>query len=320
MFKWFAPLLLFAAKPEVAIGALAAAVLFAGVWLISNIAVTFETLKNPAIAAAYAAVLLLFFVLVGSAAWLRLRRLAAPARLAPPRAEPQALPLPADIVAQRAKELSGRWDAELKRSAREPAERLAVQAVEAAAKAPPPRPQARATLIVTGPAYTGKSALIAALADAASSPPPGDESELVRLVDAGASDGDERNVAALVAKAKVSDAVLFVVDQDLRAPEVAAITRLRAAGKPLYVLLNKSDQFTSADRDAILASIRAKMPRASVIAVAGAPLPVTREVEDVRGAVRLELRTPAADIAALTALLEAIVPPRGGRALRFEAA
>jgi hypothetical protein len=51
MLKWFAPLLLFAGKPEVLIrlvvGLLAGAVLFFGVWLISNIAVTFDTLKIP---------------------------------------------------------------------------------------------------------------------------------------------------------------------------------------------------------------------------------------------------------------------------------
>ena len=56
MLKWFAPLLLFAGKPEVLIrllvGVLAGVVLLFGVWLISNIAVTFDTLKNPTIAAA----------------------------------------------------------------------------------------------------------------------------------------------------------------------------------------------------------------------------------------------------------------------------
>ncbi len=329
MLRWFAPLLLFAAKPEVAIrlvlGALAAAVLFVGVWLVSNIAVTFDTLKNPYIAAAYAAVLLFFFTVVGLVAWLRLRRLTAAPQLAPPRAEPQAQPLPAEIVGQRAKELSGRWDAELKRSARERPHRVIVQpaAAPGAPAAPPPaKPLARATLTVTGPAYTGKTALISVLAGAPA--PSLETSDVVRLIDAGPSDGDERYVMALVASAKASDAVLFVVDQDLRAPEVAAIKRFVAARKPIYVVLNKSDQFTAADRDAILASIRAKMPRgfaaANVLAVAGAPMPVEREVEDARGAIRLEIRRPSTDIAALTGLLSRIVPPRAGRTLRFEAA
>ena len=88
MLKWFAPLLLLAAKPEVLIrllvAALAGAVLFFGVWLVSNIALTFDTLKNPDIAAAYGVVLLLFFMVVGMVAWLRLRRLGtSPARPLP---------------------------------------------------------------------------------------------------------------------------------------------------------------------------------------------------------------------------------------------
>jgi ABC-type transport system involved in multi-copper enzyme maturation permease subunit len=69
MFKWFAPLLLLTGKPEVLIrlvvGVLAGAVLFFGVWLLSNIALTFDTLRNPYIAAAYGAVLFCFFVVVG---------------------------------------------------------------------------------------------------------------------------------------------------------------------------------------------------------------------------------------------------------------
>ena len=47
------------------VGALACAVLFGGVWLASNIALTFDTLKNPYIAAAYGVVLLCFFMVVG---------------------------------------------------------------------------------------------------------------------------------------------------------------------------------------------------------------------------------------------------------------
>ena len=101
MLKWFAPLLLFAGKPEVLIrllvGLLAGVVLFFGVWLISNIAVTFDTLKNPTIAMAYGAFLLLFFVVVGMVAWLRLRALKSPARRALPRIEPE-VPLPTEIV------------------------------------------------------------------------------------------------------------------------------------------------------------------------------------------------------------------------------
>ena len=325
MLKWFAPLLLLAAKPEVLIrllvGVLAGVVLFFGVWLISNIAVTFDTLKNPAIAAAYGAVLFLFFVVVGMVAWLRLRALKSPTKRALPRVAPE-VPLPTEIVSKRAKELSGKWEAESRRAARKPG-RLSVSPEVARSEPLPAKPAARATLTVTGPAYAGKSALIGKLVEGSRAQSP-EATELVRLNDAGPIDGDARHVEALAASAAHSDGVLFVVDQDLRAPEVAAIARFLATGKPLYVVLNKADQFTSSDRDAIMVSIRAKMPTGfapgHVVAAAGAPLPVERDIEDARGAVRVELRRPSSDVAALVSLLSRVVAPGAGRTLRFERA
>jgi predicted GTPase len=188
--------------------------------------------------------------------------------------------------------------------------------------APPlvPKSPARAVLAVTGPGYGGKTTLIAGLVQATSSVA-ADASESVRLADAGAIDADERHLADAVAAAETSDGVLFVVDQDLRAPEVAAIKRLTATGKPLYVILNKSDQFNASDRDAILVSIRAKLPvsAANVVLVAAAPSLVEREIEDARGRVRTELRRPAADLRGLLKLLSRIFPSSPGRPLRFEA-
>jgi hypothetical protein len=325
MLKWFAPLLLFAGKPEVLIrllvGLLAGVVLFFGVWLISNIAVTFDTLKNPTIAMAYGAFLLLFFVVVGMVAWLRLSALASPAKRALPRIEPE-VPLPTEIVTKRAKELSGKWEVESRRAARKP-ERLSVSPEVAPSEPLQAISAARATLTVTGPAYAGKSALIGKLVDGSRAQSP-EASDLVRLNDAGPIDGDERHVEALAASAAHSDGVLFVVDQDLRAPEVAAIARFLAIGKPLYVVLNKADQFTSSDRDAIMVSIRAKMPAGfapgHVVAAAGAPMPIEREIEDARGAVRVELRRPSSDVAALLSLLNGAIAPGAGRTLRFEKA
>ena len=324
MFKWFAPLLLFAAKPEVLvrllIAALAAAVLFFGVWLISSIAVTFDTLKNPAIALIYGAVLLIFFSVVTAVAWLRLRRLTAPPKAALPRPAPEAAPLPNEIVSKRAKELAGKWDAE-SRTPRKPAARVSI--APAPAPVAQPAAQARATLIVTGPAYAGKTTLIRKLVEECSGPSAA-TGDVVRLKEGNSTDGDERHLDALVASVKQSDGVLFVVDQDLRAPEVAAIKRFIATGKPLYLVLNKSDQFSSGDRDAILLSIRAKMPArfpaAHVVCVAAAPMPVEREVEDARGAVRVEVRRPSSDVSALVNLLGRALAPGAAQALRFESA
>jgi hypothetical protein len=328
MFRWFAPLLLFAAKPDVLVrvltAAIAAAVLVLGVWLISNIALTVDALKNPTIAAIYGVVLFCFFFGVGTVAWLRLRRSPAEQRkLTAPVAQPE-IPLAPEIVTKRAAEISRTWERDNRRPV--PELKSPPRPEPAAAPAPAPRlPGApvRATLTVTGPAYTGRTALIGAIEKAAA---PAAASDVVRLLDAGSIDGDEQQLSALVAVAAATDGVLFVVDQDLRAPEVAAIRRLLGTGKPLYVALNKSDQFSAADRDAILVSIRAKMPAGfppgNVVAVAGLPSAVEREIEDARGAVRVELRRPSSDVAALTNLLARSYPPKSGltgRPLRFEA-
>ena len=324
MFKWFAPLLLFIGKPELllrlAIAAIAGAVLFFGVWLISNIAVTFDTLKNPYIIAIYGVVLLCFFILVGSVSWLRLRRLSSPAAKVSLPAKAPDIPLPTEIVARRADQISRQWERGREQA---PAPRKQAIAPPPAAAPEPARANlpTRATLTITGPAYAGKTALIESLAQTSASS--AEAADTIRLDDAGPIDLDERHLAAVVAKASTSDGVLFVVDQDLRAPEVVAIKRLMGTGKPLYVVLNKADQFNASDRDTILVSIRAKMPAgftpANAVSAAVAPSAVEREVQDARGAVRIELRKPSPDMRALTNLLARVFPPRAGRQLHFEA-
>lgn len=326
MFKWFAPLLLFVGKPEVLIRivilAMAGAVLFFGVYLLSNIALTLDALKSPYIIGAYGLLLFCFFVGVGTVAWLRLRRLAAPPHAALPRQVAEAPPLADDIVSRRAERMSRAWQRN-----EHPAAKPLKAAPRTPLAVPPPvarvpgKAPARATLLVTGPAYTGKTALIRVLACSSGSGAD-DAGDVIRLVDGGPCEGDQP-LDDLVTRAASSDGVLFVVDQDLRAPEAAAIMRFIAIGKPLYVVLNKSDQFSAADRDAILLSIRAKMPPklppGNVVAAAGAPSPVEREIEDARGALRVELRRPPSDVVALTTLLRRAVPPVAGQALRFEA-
>ena len=327
MLRWFAPLLVFAAKPDVLARALtlaiAAGVLAFGVWLLSHIALTFDALRNPYIVAAYGIVLACFFIGVGTVTWLRVRRTAAPKHASPrlTPAEPPP-PLPSDVVGRRAGAIARKWSGDDGRAPRH------VEAPPIAASIPTqparePVMDVRWSLFVTGPAFSGKTALIATLEHATGTSPP-DRSDRVRLFDAGTAEGDENHLAALVTAVAAADGVLFVVDQDLRAPELSAIERLLKTGKPLYVVLNKADQLTAGDRDAVLLSIRAKMPKqlapARVISVAGAPSPVEREIEDARGAVRIELRQPASDVRALINLLGREFPAGAGRSLKFVAA
>jgi hypothetical protein len=326
MWKWLAPLLLLTGKPEVllrvATAIIAAAILAFGVWLLSNIAVTFDTLKNPYIAITYGVVLLLFLISVGSVVWVRLRR-PLPAPISRLTSQPD-IPLPTEVVSRRAETISKQWE----RANRLPAGRIGdaptlPRSVQTPVALETPLHPARGTLLVTGPAFSGKTALINVLVEATSAYPP-QASDIVRLIDAGPVERDERRLAELATRAAAADGVLFVVDQDLRAPEAVAITRFLATSKPLYVVLTKADQFTAADRDAILVAIRAKLSAkvapGSVVSVAGSPSPVERHIEDPRGAVRVELRQPASDIRALTNLLNKVFAPRAGRPLRFEAA
>ena len=326
MLRWFAPLLVFAAKPEVLARvltlAVAAAILAFGVWLLSHIALTFDALKNPYIEATYGIVLAFFFIGVGAVTWLRVRRMATPRHSSPLlRAEPPP-PLSSDMVGRRADVIAKKWSRDGRRAP------VRVDAPPITAPLPGPQPardaaDARWSLFVTGPPFSGKTALITTLAQATGGNA-ADRSDLVRLRDAGPVEGDQNQLAAVAAAAAEADGVMFVVDQDLRAPELAAIERLIDTGKPLYVVLNKADQLSAADREAVLLSIRAKMPKqfapSHVISVAGAPSPVEREIEDARGAVRVELRRPASDIRALINLMTREFPARPGRALKFAAA
>lgn len=324
MLKWFAPLLVFAAKPELLLRAfilaVAGGILAFGVWLLSNVAVTFDELKNPYIATGYAAVLACFFIGVGTVTWLRVRRLVAVKRPHSAGPAPEAPPLSNDMVSRRAATISKKW---LRNAGCDTEGGVRTALVPAIVPARSDDSQAlRGSLIVTGPAFSGKTALIATLVREASAGPDTDQRS-VRLTDAGSIDGANSQLESLLADVPAVDGVLFVIDQDLRAPEAEAITRLIASGKPLCVVLNKADHFGTADRDAILLSIRAKMPakfpRGRVISVAAVPGPVEREIEDARGSVRLELHRPPSDVKALTNLLGQVLAVPPGKSLKFEA-
>ena len=72
-----------------------------------------------------------------------------------------------------------------------------------------------------------------------------------------------------------ADLVLLVLDGDLSSPEAEALEVLLAAGKPVLVVLNRCDCWPADQRDALLASIRRRLPAAArqleVLAVASAP-------------------------------------------------
>ena len=72
-----------------------------------------------------------------------------------------------------------------------------------------------------------------------------------------------------------ADLVLLVLDGDLTSPEAEALEVLLAAGKPVLVVLNRSDCWPADQLEALLASIRRRLPAAArqleLLAVASAP-------------------------------------------------
>ena len=197
------------------------------------------------------------------------------------------------------------------------------------AESPPPRPVL--DLVAFGLVNAGKSSLLNALAGADARPTSpiggtttGVSSEdwrevlaevgpySVRLVDTpGIQEvGDSERGPLAIAAALRADVVLFVAAEDLTGTALAALQDLRAAAKPMLVAVNKMDLLDPDERDAVLASVRARLagivPPDDVFGVAAAPL-LRLRVDGPDGRRRTETSRGAPEIAPLEArLIEAL--------------
>jgi small GTP-binding protein len=88
--------------------------------------------------------------------------------------------------------------------------------------------------------------------------------------------GEDREAMAKEVAGR-SDLVIFVLDSDMTQTELQALRAILTQGRPVLVALNKSDLYTAGERDALLASIRAKtrdiVDPDHVIAAAAQPRP-----------------------------------------------
>ena len=69
--------------------------------------------------------------------------------------------------------------------------------------------------------------------------------------------GEDREALAREVAGR-SDLVIFVLDGDITETELAALKAVLAQGRPVIIVLNKSDLYTASERDALLAAIRSK--------------------------------------------------------------
>ena len=126
--------------------------------------------------------------------------------------------------------------------------------------------------------------------------------------------GEDREALAREVAGR-SDLVIFVLDSDITETELDALKAVLAQGRPVIVVLNKADLYTSDERAALLASIRNKadglIEPGHVIAAAAQPRPQTLVEVDAAGNEVTTERHREPDIAALKVKLWDILEAEG---------
>lgn len=176
-----------------------------------------------------------------------------------------------------------------------------------------PREPGRLRVVVAGVRGTGKSALIAALAEALSTGR-GGEPLAVELVELPGIDTDRGRNLERLAPAVLADLALFVVDQDLRDYEQAALEALGRRLRSILVVLNKADLMRPHDlaetRGAIAGKLASAALEADIVTTAAAPRPTVRISDGPGGTGEEEVDRPA-EISGIVEYLGALAASRG---------
>ena len=126
--------------------------------------------------------------------------------------------------------------------------------------------------------------------------------------------GEEREKLAKEVAGR-SDLVLFVVDGDITETELESLRTLLARGRPVIVVLNKRDLFTTAEQEQLLDSLRARtdglIDRDHIIAAAAQPRPETVIEVDEDGNETTRERAREPDVEELRVLLWDILDAEG---------
>ncbi len=126
--------------------------------------------------------------------------------------------------------------------------------------------------------------------------------------------GEDREALAKEVAGR-SDLVIFVLDGDITDTELDALKAAISQGRPILLVLNKSDLYTAAECESLLQSIGAKtegiIEPAHIVAVAAQPRPQIILRRDADGNERETTRQRAPDIAALRLKLWDILEAEG---------
>ncbi|MCG8040458.1 MAG: GTP-binding protein, partial [Candidatus Thiodiazotropha endolucinida] len=112
-----------------------------------------------------------------------------------------------------------------------------------------------------------------------------------------------------------ADLVLFVVDSDLTQTELQAMQKLSQLNRPLVVVLNKADRYTTDELELLLGSLQEKLAgivsNEYIVATAARPAERIYLQEDEQGQEREIRRTPQADVMQLTDTLWMLIEKEG---------
>ena len=126
--------------------------------------------------------------------------------------------------------------------------------------------------------------------------------------------GEEREQLAREVAGR-ADLVLFVVDGDITETELDSLRTLLTRGRPVIVVLNKSDLFTAEDQQQLLASLRKRtdglIDASHIIAAAAQPRPQTVIEVDADSNEAATQRVRAPDVENLRLLLWDILDAEG---------
>ena len=126
--------------------------------------------------------------------------------------------------------------------------------------------------------------------------------------------GEEREQLAREVAGR-ADLVLFVVDGDITETELDSLRTLLTRGRPVIVVLNKSDLFTAEEQQQLLASLRKRtdglIDASHIIAAAAQPRPQTVIEVDADGNEVTTQRVRAPDVENLRLLLWDILDAEG---------
>jgi len=127
------------------------------------------------------------------------------------------------------------------------------------------------------------------------------------------ADGEAREQLALDA-ARDADLVLFVVDSDITDTEMQALNTLIATARPMVLVINKADQYTTAQKNTLRSSIVEKLPQLdepNVLFAAASPAPQTVVAIDFAGKEIETQRLREPDVQALKSRLWEIIEKEG---------